>query len=92
MDDHVLVNVMEEFVKNKVAETIKVLGGCTCEECFVNACALALNELNSKYVTTAKGALISQITATETKGQVDIMVAVTKAVMKVMEHPRHDNK
>lgn len=86
----ILVNVMEEFVKDKVRAAFEELEGCLCEECFLDACALALNEIGSKYVTTTKGALLSQITAMEATNNVNILVAVTKAVIKVMEHPRHN--
>ena len=84
-----LVNVMEEFVKEQVRETIQKLGGCDCEVCFLNACAIALNSLEPKYVTTTKGALLSQITETELGNQTNILVECTKAVMKVMENPHH---
>jgi len=84
-----LVNIMEEFVKRKVKESIKTLGACNCETCCLNACALALNELKPNYVTTTKGALLSQITALQLENQTNILVVVTKAVMHVMKYPRH---
>lgn len=83
------VNINEEFVKQFVRKIQKDLGACQCEICFANACALALNELHPKYVTTRKGALLTEITSTKVTNQADITVEATKAVMKVMKNPRH---
>ena len=88
-DQLILVNIMEEFVKEKVWETMETLGACDCETCWLNACALALNELHPKYVTTTKGALISEINEMKLENQTNILVQVTKAVMQVMKQPRH---
>ncbi len=83
------INVNEELVRRCVAKTQRDLGACRCETCFANACALALNEMRPKYVTTKKGELLEEITKTEIENQTDITVEVTKAVMKVMKNPRH---
>lgn len=83
------VNINEEFVKQCVAKTMKDLGACDCETCFANACALALNELHPKYVTTKRGALLTEITTTKVTNQADITVEATKAVLKVMKNPHH---
>jgi len=85
----VLVNIIEDFVKRQVRETITHLGACLCETCYFNACALALNAIEPKYVTTSRGALLSEITETEIENKTKIIVEVTKAVLKVMEFPHH---
>ena len=83
------ININEEFVKSCVRKTLKDLGACGCDICFADACALALNELHPKYVTTRRGALLTEIDKTRVVNQADITVEVTKAVMKVMKNPRH---
>lgn len=83
------ININEEFVKQCVAKTMKDLGACNCETCFANACALALNELHPKYVTSKRGALLTEITSTKVTNQADITVEATKAVLKVMKNPHH---
>lgn len=88
-DELILVNVIEEFVKQEARKTIKEMGACDCETCYLNVCSIALNNLPPKYVTTTRGALFSRITATEVRNSSAILVEVTKAVMKVMENPRH---
>jgi competence protein ComFB len=88
-EEIILVNIMEELVKLQVKETLKDLGACECQTCYLNACALALNDLKPKYVTTRKGALFSKITEMERANSVNILFAVTKAVKQVQECPHH---
>lgn len=88
-DELILVNIMEEIVRKRVRDTMKEMGACTCETCYLNACALALNALKPQYVTTEKGALFVKITDTELANSVNILVAVTKAVIQIKENPRH---
>ena len=88
-DELILVNIMEEIVKLRVKTALKELGACTCETCYLNACALALNALKPKYVTTEKGALFVKITETELAHSVTILFEVTRAIMQVKEHPCH---
>jgi competence protein ComFB len=83
------VNINEEFVKACVSKTIKDLGGCHCDVCYADACALALNELRPRYVTTRRGALLTEIDETSVTKQADITVEATKAVLKVIKNPRH---
>ncbi len=85
----IMTNITEHIVKLQVRETIKELGCCDCETCFLNACALALNSLKSKYVTTCSGEILSEFTAAEANNKAEILVEVTKAVMKVKQNPRH---
>lgn len=88
-DQLVLVNIIEEFVRIQVRHSMKEHGACQCETCYLNACALALNDLAPKYVTTTKGALLAEISAMEPNNHIGILVAVTKAVMLVAETPHH---
>ena len=88
-EKEVLVNVVEELVKLQVKEAIIKLGACDCENCYLDACALALNNLESKYATTKRGALFFKLDEMQVDEQTRILVEVTKAVAKVMENPRH---
>jgi competence protein ComFB len=83
------VNVNEELVRQNVRKVMGELGACQCETCFANACALVLNELKPKYVTSKKGALLSKIDSIDVSSQASLTVEVTKAVMKVMSNPHH---
>jgi competence protein ComFB len=89
-DDIQLMNVLEEIVKLKVDETIKSIDMCQCEHCRLDACAIALNVLPQKYVTTFKGSLFSKIDYLNADFQMEIQIEVFKALKAVKEHPRHN--
>lgn len=84
-----LVNITEELVKDKVRELMLSQDMCRCEKCFYDACAIALNTLKPRYVTTEKGSLLSMLSAQHTETQTDLTVCVLQALMKVKESPRH---
>ena len=63
---------------------------CTCEICKLNACAIALNNLTPRYVTTTRGKLLAKVPAEKINYQTQILVEVTKALMAVKVHPLHE--
>lgn len=83
-------NVMEEVVKERVTRLIEHIDMCKCQRCIYDACAITLNALNPKYVTTTKGALLSQVGYINLDNRTEIDVQVIKALKIVKEHPRHD--
>ena len=86
----ILVNISEELVKECVRDAMKTMDMCKCELCYLNTCALALNMIKSKYVTTTKGFLLALLESSNNlEKQTDILVAVTKALMIVKKQPRH---
>ena len=88
-DKLILVNIVEELVRAKVSSTIQFIDMCRCEKCQLNACAIALNELPPKYVTTTKGALFAQLGVSGFEDQTAIEVEVMKALKIVKECPMH---
>lgn len=84
-----LVNIVEDMVRQKVSELIGDLDMCHCERCRLNACAIALNNLPSHYVTTQVGALLGELDDVGINYQTNITVEVTKALLVVKEHPLH---
>ncbi|NCB50424.1 MAG: competence protein ComFB [Clostridia bacterium] len=85
----ILVNVMEEIVRQRVNELIKDFDMCDCQKCRLNVCAIALNHLPTHYVTTEKGALFSKLEEVGITCQTNITVEITKALMTVKKHPFH---
>ena len=85
----VLINIVEELVREKVDELIKDIDMCQCENCKLNACAIALNNLPPHYVTTERGALLAELLATKVDYQVNVAVEVSKALLIVKELPLH---
>ncbi|HWQ50959.1 MAG TPA: late competence development ComFB family protein [Terriglobales bacterium] len=85
----VLMNIAEELVKRRVLELMETMDVCRCERCYLDACAIALNSLGPRYVTTDKGSLMSKLGTTDIPYQAQLTVCATQAIMKVREHPHH---
>lgn len=88
-EELILVNVVESLVKAKTRELIKTMDMCKCDKCFMDACAITLNRLKPKYVTTTKGELLSQISTFSSNYQSELMVEVLKALVTVKNSPKH---
>jgi competence protein ComFB len=85
----VLVNIIEEFVRLKVKEAMKQTPMCHCNVCEMNVCAIALNTLSPRYVTTQKGHLFAQIALMQPDYQMDANIQIAKALKIVRDCPRH---
>ena len=89
-DDYVLVNMHEDIVAENVKERITAMDMCSCAKCFSDACALALNELPPKYVTTRQGKLLTMAFQLRREIADDISVIVTRALHTVKQSPKHE--
>lgn len=85
----ILVNVVESLVRGKARELIKTMDMCKCDKCFMDVCAITLNRLKPKYVTTTRGELLSQISTFSSNYQSELMVEVLKALVAVKNSPKH---
>jgi len=88
-DSMILVNILEELVRSKVDSSIKAIDMCRCDKCRLNACAIALNALPARYVTTTKGALLALLATSNLEYQAQVQVQVIKALNVVKECPMH---
>ncbi|TYQ13349.1 UNVERIFIED_CONTAM: competence protein ComFB [Acetivibrio alkalicellulosi] len=82
-------NYMEEVVFLVIKEILTDINVCTCDKCVLDIAAIALNDLQPKYIVTEKGELYSRINALKQQFEVDIISAITKAAVLVKRHPRH---
>ncbi len=89
MEKLMLLNIVEDMVRQKVNELIKDMEMCDCSQCRMSASAVALNHLPSHYVTTEKGELLGALEDTSVNYQTNVTVEVVKALQFVKEHPRH---
>ncbi len=90
MSEFKLQNYMEEVVEKKLDELMKTRDDvCNCEHCRKDIMALALNELPPKYIVTEKGEIYSKIYSLFVQFSTDVTAAITKAIEKVNESPRH---
>lgn len=87
--EYILVNAVEDLVKQKAAELMETVLMCRCEMCFLDVCAIALNSLKPYYVTTTSGALLAQMKTVDKNYQTQIVIEVTRAIMLVKTSPRH---
>ena len=87
--EYILVNIIEEIVRDKTKKMMETMEMCTCEKCYLDACAIALNSLHQMYVTTHRGALLSQIDTVSVNYQAEMTVAIVKALKMVKQSPRH---
>ncbi len=84
-----LINLYEEVVRGKASGVIASLGACGCDECLEDVCAIALNRLPSKYVSTRGGEVFSQYAINTTQGSAELTTALIMAVKTVSDNPRH---
>ncbi|MBU4176040.1 MAG: late competence development ComFB family protein [Actinobacteria bacterium] len=85
-----LVNYMEDVVISYVDKVIiEDAGFCGCPRCRLDVIAMALNDVKPKYVVTPKGFAYARMDNLEAQFQADTIVAVSKALKAVKEHPRH---
>lgn len=88
--DYDFVNVMEMLTKEEIMPYMKGFGNCTCSRCVADVMALALTNLPPKYVVMNKAskAPLMNFYAQRYAGQ--ITVEITKACVRVREHPHHN--
>lgn len=86
---YILVNFTEEVVKKKVRDLMNTYEMCQCEKCFLDACAIVLNSMEPRYVTTTKGMLLSKLDASNAQYRADLAASVLRALKVVKESPKH---
>ncbi|GEA18084.1 MAG: competence protein ComFB [Moorella sp. (in: firmicutes)] len=86
-----LKNYMEDCVWELLDQVLdQEPQACRCDTCRLDIVALALNQLPPRYAVREKGAIYSKLAMLEAQHRADIYRALTQAIMKVKEAPRHD--
>lgn len=88
-DEIVLTNIVEDIVMLHIHDAVNAGNLCGCKICQLNACAIALNSLQPKYVTSSKGVLLAKINYMNSEANFQIVVEVSKALKIVKENPMH---
>ena len=86
---YILVNVTEEQVKTEVRSARSTMQVCQCEKCFFDTCAVVLNQMQCRYVTTEKGELLAKIATMNLESKHEMTYRVAQAIKYVHENPRH---
>jgi competence protein ComFB len=84
-----LVNAYEDLVKTNVRSLMENMDMCTCEKCYLDACAIVLNRNYTHFVTTKEGELLGKIPDMNHSNHVELVVAITDALRLVKNFPKH---
>lgn len=83
-------NVMEMLVVQKLDEMWDTIDCCKCEKCKMDIIACTLNQLTPKYVVTKEGELYARLCELNNEHEIEILIALTKAIKTVKDKPKHD--
>lgn len=91
MEDVILVNKMEEAVKQATDQMLASQGSgmCLCQRCRLDILALALNTLPPKYVVTNIGNAVTNVALDSSQWKANVTMAVCSAIETVKSRPRH---
>jgi competence protein ComFB len=84
-----LLNAMEAMVFAYLDKLIETSSLCKCEQCRLDIAAIALNNLPTQYVVTAKGQLFAKIAHMGQQHQTDVTTKILEAIDVVSQKPRH---
>lgn len=88
-----LKNCMEDLVMQRLDNVINAnVKVCKCQKCRYDIAALALNFLPTRYVVTSMGETYSKLKSLDQQFHVDIVSAITQAIIIVLNNPHHDEK
>ncbi|MCK8817225.1 late competence development ComFB family protein [Natroniella sulfidigena] len=82
--EDVVLDKLEKLLTEKEFENI-----CTCEQCLFDMASYALNTLPAKYITTAKGDVMTRLDEFEEQSQIDFDLKVIQAIQTISKNPSH---
>ncbi len=88
-EKYALRNSVEELILAKTKSIMSRLNMCQCEKCFLDTCALVLNKLPPKYVTTDKGCLMAKVPAMDARNELELAILITQCAKMVRDNPCH---
>lgn len=87
-----IFNVMQVLVEEHAEKYMRMFKVCPCPRCKADVRAIALNNLQPKYVVMGEGEYIPRMTAYERQFSTTVMAQVMRACTHVAQHPQHDDK
>lgn len=84
------INVMQVLVEENAERYIKLFGLCPCNRCVADVKAVALNNLQPKYVVMPEGEVVPRISVYEGRFISAVTAQLLRACNVVHENPRHD--
>lgn len=84
-------NYMEDIVRIRMKDILKTMPDiCSCEKCFLDMLAYALNNSKPKYCVTNTGEVYAKISQLQGQVDADLVRIITDAVGRISQSPRHD--
>jgi competence protein ComFB len=87
--DYILINAWESMVEEAVGQMQPLMEMCGCPKCFCDACAIVLNSLPPKYVTSHRGEVFSKVSQLNMNSQADLSILAARALQQVKNSPGH---
>ena len=84
-------NVMQVLVEESAEKYMAMFHVCTCPRCKADVRALALSNLQPKYVVMEEGEYLPRMITYERQFYTTVTAQVMRACTAVLEHPRHDD-
>ena len=84
-----LRNLMEDVVTHAILDVRKYYDFCSCDQCRMDICALALNKSPPRYVVSNKGESYGRAELLAMQSDLDVLSIVLEAVKMVQQKPRH---
>lgn len=81
---------MQVMVQERAERYIQMFGVCQCPRCRADVEALALNNLQPKYVVVQHIEQIPRLTVYENQFNSTVTAQILRACQVVLENPRHD--
>ncbi len=89
-----VVNYMEEIVKNYLKQTLKndptYRNICTCDQCVDDIMAKTLNNIKPYYITTKTGEIYAEYSSLATQNHAEVITEVIKAIEFISNHKSHE--
>lgn len=84
-----ICNVMQALVEESAEKYMTMFGICRCSRCKADVRAIALNNLQPKYVVMGEGERIPRISVYERRYSAAVTAQILHACNRVAESPRH---
>ncbi len=85
-------NMMEEMVDSRLDDFMRTESVCQCERCRADIMALALNNLQPKYIVSVSGEVYTRYDALKAQFQADVITTILCAIAVINKRPRHDGE
>ncbi|MBU1108060.1 MAG: late competence development ComFB family protein [Candidatus Riflebacteria bacterium] len=89
MEEVILVNKMENAVKQMAEQMMLDSNVCKCSRCLLDVLAMALNTLPPKYVVTNIGNAVTSVDLDSSQWKANVTMAICNAINIVKGRPRH---